>query len=159
MKRKPIDVEELKKVFRLKDGKLERLNNNYKGGKWTVVVENKGTNSGYCNVRFNSRLVMYHTIVWVLTTGEDIPEEVQLDHINGDRLDNRIENLRLVSVRQNQQNQKVHREGQLAGCYFDKTRRKYLAQIWIGKKHIHLGYYTTEEEAHNIYVRACATEE
>ena len=40
MKRIPIDVEELKKVFRIKDGNLERLNYHYPNGKWTVV-ENK----------------------------------------------------------------------------------------------------------------------
>lgn len=153
MKRKPIDVEELKKVFRLKDGTLERLRS-YPSTKW-VVVKNNGTSNGYCSVRFNSMRVFYHTIVWVLTTGEDIPEGMQIDHINGNRIDNRFENLRLVNQRVNTQNKKVHRQGKLVGCYFDKCEGRYKAQIQIGKKVIHLGYYATEEEAHNIYVNAC----
>ena len=153
MKRQEIDVEELRKVFRLKDGKLERLRS-YPSIKWTVV-ENNGTNDGYCNVRFNSMRIYYHTIVWILSTGEDIPEGIQIDHINGNRIDNRFENLRLVTDRENNQNRKVHRKGKLVGCSFHKPMNKYRASIWIGKKCSHLGYYDTEEEAHNIYVRAC----
>ncbi len=155
MKRQKVDVEELRKVFRLKDGKLERLDTRYKkGGKW-VVVENKGNNNGYCQVRLNSTRIYYHTIVWLLTTGEDIPKGIQIDHINGNKTDNRFENLRLVSTRENQQNQKVHRAGKLSGCSFHKHMNKYMARIGIGKKRIHLGYYDTEEEANNVYVSAC----
>ena len=154
MKRKPIDVEELKKVFRLKDGTLERLRS-YPSTKWAVVKNNSNNGVGYCNVRFNSMRIYYHTIVWILTTGEDIPEGMQIDHINGNRIDNRFENLRLVTDRVNRQNMKAHRQGKLVGCSFDKHRGRYEAQVRIGKKDIFLGYYATEEEAHNIYARAC----
>ena len=153
MKRQEIDVEELKKVFRLKDGKLERLRS-YPSIKW-VVVENKGSSNGYSQVRLNSTRIYYHTIVWVLSTGENIPIGMYIDHINGNRIDNRFENLRLVTDRENNQNRKVHRKGKLVGCSFHKPMNKYRARIGIGKKLIHLGYYTTEEEAHNIYVSAC----
>lgn len=155
MKRKPIDVEELKKVFRLKDGNLERLNRRHKDAKWTAVKNNGNNNNGYCQVRFNSIRIFYHTIVWVLTTGEDIPEGMQIDHINGNRIDNRFENLRLVTDRGNNQNRKVHRKGKLVGCSFNEREGRYEAKIRIGKKAIHLGRYATEEEAHNIYVNAC----
>lgn len=152
MKRKPIDVEELKKVFRLNDkGKLERLYY----GKWKEIPVVSNHDHGYCRVRFNSMRVFYHTIVWILTTGEDIPEDMVIDHINGNKLDNRIENLRLVNQRVNTQNKKAHRQGKLVGCYFDKCRDRYKAQVQIGKKAIYLGRYATEEEAHNIYVNAC----
>lgn len=154
MKRQEIDVEELRKVFRLKDGKLERLRS-YPNTKWAVVKNNGNNGVGYCSVRFNSMRIYYHTIVWILTTGEDIPEGIQIDHINGNRIDNRFENLRLVTDRENSQNMKVHRQGKLVGCYFDKCKGKYIAYIKIGKKYIHLGLYNTEEEAHNIYVSAC----
>ena len=155
MKRQEIDVEELKKVFRLKDGKLERLNNNYKGGKW-VVVKNKGNNSsGYCHISFNNSTVYYHTIVWILTTGEDIPKGIQIDHINGNKTDNRFENLRLVTDRENQQNQKVHRAGKLSGCSFHKRDKKYMARIKVAGNSIFLGHYKTEQEAHKVYLIAC----
>ena len=154
-KRKPIDVEELKKFFRLKDEKLERLDTHYKkGGKW-VVVKNKGSGDGYCRVRLNSSMVFYHTIVWILTTGEDIPEGIQIDHINGNKTDNRFENLRLVTDRENRQNMKVHRKGKLVGCSFHKRDGTYIAQVRIGNKQVYLGGYETEQEAHNIYASAC----
>ena len=155
MKRKSIDVEELKKVFRLKDGKLERLNRHYPKGKWLVVENNSNHGDGYCQVTWNGKKTLYHTIVWILSTGEDIPEGLQIDHINGDRIDNRIENLRLVTSRENGQNMKVHREGKLIGCGFTKRDSRYMARLVIDKKAIFLGYYDTKEEAHNIYVRAC----
>lgn len=153
--RKEIDIDALRKVFRLKDGNLERLNLKFKGGKWTVV-ENKDNNSkGYCQVEFNGRVVFYHAIVWILVTGEDIPEGVQIDHINGNRVDNRVENMRLVTNRVNCQNKKVHRNGQLFGCSFDKRTDKYRASIQISGKLIFLGYYDTEQEAHEAYKIAC----
>ena len=152
--RKEIDVEELKKVFRLKGGNLERFDS-YHNNKGWVIVKNNGTNNGYCNVRFNNMRIYYHTIVWILTTGEDIPTGMYIDHINGNRVDNRFENLRLVNDRENTQNRKVHRKGKLVGCSFHKPMNKYIAKIQIGKKYIFLGYYNTEEEAHNIYVSAC----
>ena len=152
--RQEIDVEELKKVFRLKDGNLERLRS-YPSTKWAVVKNNGNNGSGYCSVRFNSMMIYYHTIVWILSTGEDIPEGIQIDHINGNRIDNRVENMRLVTHRENNQNKEVHREGQLFGCSFHKRDKKYMAQIQVGNKRVHLGCYATEEEAHNIYVSAC----
>ena len=153
MKRKPIDVEELKKVFRIRNGNLERLNYHYPNGKWKVVENKINDGQGYCHVNFNGTMVFYHTIIWILSTGNDIPEGMQIDHINGDKLDNRIENLRLVTTRQNQQNQKKHRAGQLVGCYFNKG--KHQAQIKISGKMIYLGLYKTEQEAHKAYEIAC----
>lgn len=152
MKRKPIDVKELKKVFRINDkGKLERLYY----GRWKEIPVVSNHNLGYCRVVFLDRVTWYHVVLWVIHTGEDIPSNMVIDHINGNKLDNRIENLRMVNQRVNMQNNKAHRQGKLVGCYFDKREGRYKAQIQVGKKVIHLGYYNTEEEAHNIYVSAC----
>ena len=154
-KRKPIDVEELKKVFRIRNGNLERIDYRYTNGKWTVVENKSNDGGGYCHVNFNGRMVLYHVIVWILSTGKDIPQGMQIDHINGNKIDNRIENLRLVTTRRNQQNQKKHRAGQLVGCYFHKSKGKYQAQIKIGGKIIYLGCYKTEQEGHEAYTIAC----
>lgn len=154
-KRKPIDVDELKKTFRINNGKLERIDLRRTDGKWKVVDNKKNHNTGYCQVNFNGIMVRYHVIIWILSTGKDIPQGMEIDHINGNKIDNRIENLRLVTNRQNQQNQKKHREGQLVGCYFDKSTGKYRAQIKIGGKMIYLGLYKTEQEANEAYKIAC----
>ena len=153
-KRRPIDIDELRKVFRLRDGKLERSKPNSKE-KW-VVVNSKSKNSlTYYTVGFKGRSVFYHIIVWVLSTGETIPEGLQIDHINGNRIDNRFENLRLVTQRENQQNKKDHRDGKLCGSSLDRRSGKYRARIRINSNDIHLGRYNTEQQAHEAYRIAC----
>lgn len=151
--RKHINVEELKKVFRIKDGHLERMNPHCGGGSWTIV-KNNGNSHGYCQVGFNGRLIFYHHIIWILSTGKNVPQGLYIDHINGDRTDSRMDNMRLVTGRGNAQNRKEHRAGALAGCVFDKNRNKYSTKIYIHKT-INLGRYDTEIEAHRVYNIAC----
>ena len=79
----------------------------------------------------------------------NFPEEV--DHINGKRNDNRMKNLRSVSRRNNQQNRDMHRDGKLPGCHFRKDIQRWQSQIWINGKNKHLGFYDTEQEAHERY--------
>ena len=154
-KRRPIDIDELRKVFRLRDGKLERVDLRRKDNKWKQVKLWVNATNGYCQVQFNGRVVYYHTIIWILSTSKDIPEGMGIDHINGNKIDNRIENMRLVTQRINTQNKKVHRDGQLFGGAFNKQVGKYIAKIQISGKQIHIGCYDTELEAHEAYKIAC----
>jgi len=73
------------------------------------------------------------------------------DHINGDTLDNRRENLRIVTTRKNGQNRQSHRNGRLVGTTCDKRNKKWQSRIKINGKTKHLGYFQTEIEAHNRY--------
>ena len=153
--RKQIDVDEVKKTFRIRNGNLERLNYHYPNGKWTVVANRKNNNNGYCQVGLNGGLVMYHNIIWILSTGKYIPSGLVVDHINGNRLDSRMENMRLVTDRINNQNMEVHRDGKLVGCAFCKHAKRYKTKIQINSKQIYLGYFKTEQEAHRAYTTAC----
>ena len=155
MRRKPIDVEELRKTFRIRDGNLERIDLRRTDGKWTVVENKSNDGHGYCQVMLNGRMILYHVIIWILSTGEDIPQGMEIDHINGNKLDNRIENLRVVSHRINTQNKKVHRDGNLVGSGFDKRDKRYRPKIQINSKDIYLGCFNTEQEAHKAYKIAC----
>ena len=161
MRRKPIDVEELRKTFRIRNGNLERIDLRRTDGKWKVV-ENKSNNGyGYCQVWFNGIRILYHVIIWILSTGKDIPQGMEIDHINGNKIDNRIENLRIVTRRGNQQNRKTHRAGRLTGtCYNkiyhdDKIYHYWKSTIQINKTRIGIGRYKTEQEAHEAYKIAC----
>jgi len=151
------DIDNLRKTFRYNNGKLERLNRrgNPQNPKWGEVNNIANNSYGYCCVRFNHNTYMYHSIIWTLYYNENIPEWLEIDHINGNRVDNRIENLRLVTTRQNLQNMNIHRKGKLVGFRYSKCDNVYVAQIMINKKHITLGRFKTKETAHEVYKIAC----
>ena len=62
-----------------------------------------------------------HRIVWFLNTGEDVPVDKIIDHIDGDRLNNKFSNLRLVNESENTRNTKMYKNNTVGvtGVYFD----------------------------------------
>jgi hypothetical protein len=92
---------------------------------------------GLCGKRYKA-----HRLAFLYMNGSFPKEEV--DHINGVKSDNRWENLREATRHQNRLNDKAK------GYY--KEYGKYKAQIRFNHKHIFLGYYETEEEAHKAYL-------
>lgn len=87
-----------------------------------------------------------HHFAWWSAYNECVFE---LDHINGIRNDNRIENLRSVTRNQNQWNRLTAK-----GYSWDKSKNKYKAEIKIYNKKKCLGTFNTEEEARNAYLAA-----
>ena len=83
-------------------------------------------------------------------------KDVQIDHINSNPLDNRRENLRIVTAQQNAYNKKVFKNNKTGytGVHLYKPTGKYMAYIKAANKRKHLGYYKTKEEAYIAYVRA-----
>lgn len=82
------------------------------------------------------------------------PKNLMIDHINGNGLDNRKENLRLATNAQNQYNRrKTHgvSSSKFKGVSFTRARGRWAAQIRVQKRLIWLGYYQTEEEAALAY--------
>ena len=77
------------------------------------------------------------------------PADVQVDHINGIKHDNRRSNLRIVTSQENNHNRRSAN-----GYYWNKNAGKYRADIAINKKRINLGYYNTEDEARQAYLDA-----
>lgn len=157
MKVKYPTKEEISKFFEIIDGKLWRRSfingrGHFRQPRPIIVVSL--SKNGYYLVRYKDRMIMYHTIIWLLHNS-DIPPDKFIDHINGDRFDNRIENLRLVTPRENGQNQIQHRNGKLVGTSLHKPSNKWRSRIEIKRKGFSLGYYDTELEAHLAYVSAC----
>ena len=95
-----------------------------------------------------------HRLAWLYVHGAW--PTGQIDHINGDRGDNRISNLRDVTPALNTQNQRrAARSNKSSGLLgVTANRGRWLAQISIGGKSRNLGRYATPEEAHAVYVAA-----
>tara|TARA_R110000787_G_scaffold5224_1_gene19174 strand:+ start:191 stop:673 length:483 start_codon:yes stop_codon:yes gene_type:complete len=77
------------------------------------------------------------------------PEDLVIDHINRDPLDNRRENLRIVSRQENQMNlsmRKTNKSG-VSGVHWNKSANKWRAAIKYKNKHINLGYFEKLEDA------------
>lgn len=83
---------------------------------------------GYLTVCLNGRQEMLHRIAWRLYHGE-IPADCQIDHINGNKHDNRIANLRLASCSQNLANRDVTSRNKLGIKGVSRAGKKYRAQL------------------------------
>lgn len=108
----------------------------------------KGNNNGYRRVRIKGQNYQEHRVIMMLCFGH-IPENAEIDHINHVRDDNRLVNLRFATQRENLKNQSVSSKNTtgVTGVHFSKTRKKYVAQIKVNRKIMHLGSYDTLEEA------------
>jgi hypothetical protein len=91
-----------------------------------------------------------HRVIWAMHYGEW--PKGQIDHINGDKRDNRLGNLRCVTHQENGKNQKrrsTNTSG-ATGVDYVARLRKWRAQIKDGKKAVHLGVFPTFEEALSV---------
>ena len=75
-----------------------------------------------------------------------------VDHINGIKTDNRVENLQLITNRENCQKRKGNFSSKYVGVVWNKARKKYVAQIYINNKSKGLGYFNCEIEASKAYI-------
>ena len=102
---------------------------------------------GYLRLRLQSRLFYAHRLAWLYMYGEW--PKGQIDHINRDRSDNRISNLREVTNKQNAQNSSKpsNNTSGYPGICWHKRDSKWVACIRHNQKLIHLGLFKTIEEA------------
>lgn len=98
-----------------------------------------------------------HKLVAMMFLGH-IPNKYEsvVDHINSDKLDNRVENLRIVTPRENTSklSEKKNKKSSYIGVSFDKREnrtKKWTAKIFLNGVHKNLGVFYTEEEAYIAY--------
>jgi hypothetical protein len=111
------------------------------------------TRKGYCKIDVMAGTYFAHRLAWMITYGE-WPEGI-VDHINGDRKDNRIANLRLADASQNAANSKIYKTN-TSGFrgVSERSPGKFRAYVYKDKKMIRLGQFSTAEEAYAAHVAA-----
>jgi hypothetical protein len=107
--------------------------------------------SGYRIIKINDVIYPSHRLVWVYHYGS-IDENLQIDHINGNKDDNSIENLRLVTSQENCFNRSKLKS---KGYSWNKNSNKWQASIWLEGAAKYLGSFANEQDARNAYLLAC----
>ena len=110
----------------------------FRNGKKIGYKERKG----YIAFRYKTKIYKAHRVAWLLGAGSD-PGEKLVDHINKDKADNRLCNLRLATFKQNNYNQN--------SCGVTIKGNRFRASIQEDGKKIFLGSFKTREEATKAY--------
>lgn len=140
----------LHELFEYKDGTFYKKEN----GK---EISTHLTGRGYLQTNLFKKSIFIHRLIFIYTYGYS---PTSVDHINGNKLDNRPENLREASVTENNRNVGLRKDNSsgVKGVYWKKENKKWRAQIRVDGKRKHLGYFDdlelaelVAEEARNKY--------
>jgi hypothetical protein len=109
----------------------------------------------YFKVKVNGVPYRAHRIIYLLAFGVD-PSDKEIDHIDGDGLNNDPANLRLATRSENLRNRGANKNNTsgFKGVRSNKQTGRWRAEIGLHGKLLHLGLFDTPEEAHAAYVRA-----
>ena len=121
---------------------------------WKLMKQTNSGN-GYKTVYIGKKMYRVHRVIYYLHNPEwDIDDSTKdnvIDHIDGDKHNNSIENLRVVTKSQNAWN---NYHTNCKGYYWNKPSKKFVAQIKVNNKVIHLGSFDLAEDARNCYLEA-----
>jgi len=140
--------EELHRFFNYKEGYLYRKIQTSSNAK---INDKAGYlhPSGYLLVSINCQKYPVHRIIWCYHFGS-IPSKLEIDHIDGNKKNNMIENLRLATHSQNKSNNKRaqrNSKSNILGVSWCKISSKWRATIQINSKQKHLGVFANQEDA------------
>lgn len=113
---------------------------------------------GYLFAKIHGSMVRLHRVIWEHVNGP-IGQNMQIDHINGIRDDNRLVNLRTVTNSENSQNRRLALAGNVSGVKgvnWHSRDQVWESRIGIGGKQYHLGSFQTIGEAEAAYQGAAA---
>jgi hypothetical protein len=110
---------------------------------------------GYLRVELDAKNYLQHRVAWFYIHGS-WPSH-RIDHINLDRTDNRLTNLRECDMSENLMNTGAHKDNVSGFKGVSANKKRWSASISAYKKRKHLGTFDTPEEAHAAYVVAAAT--
>lgn len=130
-------------TWRNRIDRTNRWNSRYAGR----FAGTMASSHGYMQISIDGCLHLAHRLAYLHMTGE-WPGN-QIDHVDGNRSNNRWLNLRSANQSENNANQTIRSDNSSGykGVYWHAGGRKWKAQIVSGHKHHHIGYYDTAEEA------------
>lgn len=133
--------------FRYEDGDLIRVVTTSSRAVEGMVAGSLSGN-GYLHINIGGRRVKNHRIIWEMHNGK-IPDGMEIDHINHIKTDNRIENLRLVSHKQNLSNASLMADSSsgVSGVSWNRNRQKWHAYIKSNYKRRHIGFFDSFDDA------------
>lgn len=130
------------------DGSFKRLVTVSPNGMVGKVIFGTKLASGYLHIQVDGKLFLVHRLAWIISNG-NIQDNLNIDHINRNRSDNRLSNLRLVTSSENHHNRKPNlvTASNIQGVYWDSANKKWRAHIYLNKKEISLGYFDNLDNA------------
>ena len=117
-------------------------------GQW-ITRTNKPNDKGYQRIDINGKMVRVHRLVLLAYKGDS---ELEVDHKNQIKTDNRLCNLHYVTSLENNLNKDWIYNAK--GYSWHKAKNKWMAYISINNKLKYLGYFEKEEDARNAYLEA-----
>jgi hypothetical protein len=116
------------------------------------VIAGTMSHERYVVIKINKKTYRAHRLAWLYVYG-NFPSSI-LDHINGIKSDNKINNLRKATSQQNnfnRKNESINTSGH-KGVHWETAREIWKAVITINNRHIYLGRYKHKQEAINAYL-------
>lgn len=147
-----ITQQKLHELFIYQDGNLVRKAI-YQGNRKIGTFAGTLRKDGYVKVGIDKKQYLLHRLIFLYHKNY-LPKF--LDHADGNKKNNKIENLRPATRSQNNHNQKIKKTSKtkLKGVCYHPQKMKWQARINVNKKKISLGYFLTAEEAHEQYKKA-----
>lgn len=109
---------------------------------------------GYLKIHYNRKTYCAHRMIYQIANSiEVLSDDIQIDHIDSNRLNNNPLNLRMATNQENQRNVRIQKNNTTGykGVTYEKDRNKWKASIFDGNKRINLGRFNTPEDAHLAY--------
>jgi len=147
---------------------LERLNELFSYDPQTGLLTNKSSRGrakaggvagslsaqGYVEIRVDYGRYLVHRLVWKMAYGKEPDHGLVVDHINSNKTDNRLANLRLVANRENCSKERTEKSGLPTGVSLCRAGKPYQTQIRLDGRSHSLGRYNTPEEGCEAYQTA-----
>lgn len=140
----------VKEYFRYTNGSFVRVKSTGSSlaGQKTIGTKH---HTGYMRIRFLGKQCAFHRLVWSWHYGET---KFRIDHINGRKDDNRIENLRLSNSASNSWNQGKHRQNTSGhkGLFFDKRDKLWYGAVQANGKRVKVGWSKNKNKTLKVLI-------